>query len=222
MKFEDPINLKQGNPVSPDKDPVSEQEDFNNEEVSTRIFESGTPEELARLKSFFNLTDNQMELFSYYMKLRRKTINEMQALVAKREVENPRATEAEMSMGSYVERIEPQVRSAVLSLRAKGYRTYESGFHGGITQLISFEEDQLKEYTPSDDLVVAFEEYEVSLEVESNSIIFQLSKKLDLPTLTKLWDMVVADLPDIGEAAAPCELSASTDFRERQEKLKIK
>jgi len=214
MKFESPQNMGQ------EKSPLSEQEDLNNLEVSTRIFESGTPEELSCLKTFFNLTDNQMDLFSHYIKLRKKTVEACWASVEAREVENPQATEVEVSMGAYVENIEPQVRGAVLSLREKGYATYESGFYGENVQLISFEEDQVVDYSPSDVLRDFLEEQGVVISVEPNSVGLSFDKKLSLQEIKGVWEKVSGDLPDLGQPVGSCELQAAVMFREKQKELK--
>jgi hypothetical protein len=47
---------------------------------------------------------------------------------------DPTPTPAEISAGSLLEEMEPQMGEAVLAARAKGYNTQSSGFYGGATQ----------------------------------------------------------------------------------------
>jgi len=125
---------------------IPHQYDLNNEDILTRILESGTLEELEQVRDFHKLTFEQMKLFSQYAKLRKQTHEQMWEQVKERENQNPTPTQEELEMGCYIESIEPQVRAAVLNLRRKGYATYESGFHNFKGQKIGFEEKHFEAF----------------------------------------------------------------------------
>ncbi|HEY4034106.1 MAG TPA: hypothetical protein VGL94_09110 [Ktedonobacteraceae bacterium] len=63
--------------------------------------------------------------------LRIETIRAAQHDLEDRMRMNPIPTFEEYKMGTFIERIEPQVRDAVLELNRKGYSTETSGFDGG-------------------------------------------------------------------------------------------
>src|SRR3989339_1785207 len=144
------------------------EKDLTNEEVITRIFETGSDEELEKLREFHNLTTKQIELFRSCAKLRKSIVEQMRKDIERRKEQNPIATEEELNMGAYQESIEPQVREAVLRLRRKGYTTYESGFHGFNSQIISFEKNHLIPNELSDKIKI----YNVDIKIKPNSISF--------------------------------------------------
>lgn len=63
-------------------------------------------------------------------KLRTDTYERMGQEIANRLTANPEPIAQERLMGTYVEVLEPQVRSAVMAMRGKGYNTTASGFNG--------------------------------------------------------------------------------------------
>lgn len=200
------------------KDPVftSPDDDLNNLEVIDRILESGSPEELEKLRLHHNLTHEQLDLIAHYAKMRKRVVDQNWDDVIERERNNPKATPDEYKMGAYVEIIEPQVRDAVLLLRKKGYNTYESGFYGDNLQLISTEEDSFLSYSPSLNLKKYLKEKNIEIKVEPNSVLLYFGDKVNLETIKDVWDRVADDIPDLGHEAEPCTLQLANDFREKQ------
>lgn len=191
------------------------EKDLTNEDVVTQILESGSDEELERLREFHNLTSEQVELFRAFFKLREKTHEQMQQELKKRIKENPVATEEELGMGGYQESIEPQVREAVLNLRRKGYTTYESGFHGFNSQKISFEKNHLV----PEELIDKLKIEGVNIEIKPNSISFSCDQYLELDEIKKIWDQIEQNLSDLEKPTEPCNLPQVKSFRERQKNL---
>lgn len=72
-----------------------------------------------------------------FKKLRYQVIDQVQNDVSNRKRLNPQLTEEEQKLGTYVEGLEPQVRSAVREFNRKGYSTFSSGF---VTEKNQFQE----------------------------------------------------------------------------------
>ncbi len=191
------------------------EKDLTNEDVVTQILESGSDEELERLREFHNLTPEQIELFRAFIRLRKKTREQMQQELKKRIKENPVATEEELGMGIYQESVEPQVREAVLNLRRKGYTTYESGFSGFNGQKISFEKNHLV----PEELIDRLKIEGINIKIKPNSISFSCDQYLELDEIKKIWDQIEQSLPELGKPAEPCNLPLAKFFRERQKDL---
>lgn len=60
---------------------------------------------------------------------RKRVLQQQKLAVQERLTSNPEFTAFEQQLGMYIEEIEPQVQSAVMSLYAKGYTTFSSGFY---------------------------------------------------------------------------------------------
>ncbi len=191
--------------------------DLANEDVAIKILESGTDEELEKLRAFYNLTTEKIELWRAFARLRRETNKKDRQDIEKRVKENPIATQEELSMGAYKESIEPQVRDAILNLRKKGYSTYLSGFNGlGHLQTIAFEENHLKHFQFPVDLAHKLEGRGVKIKVTPKSISFECSQYLELGELKKIWDEIESILPDLGEPAKPSSIQGAIIFRKKQ------
>lgn len=189
-----------------------EEKDLTNEDIVTQILESGSDKELERLREFHNLTSERVELFRAFARLRKETHEQMQQELDERKEKNPIATEEELNMGGYQESVEPQVREAVLSLRRKGYTTFESGFHGFNSQKISFEKDHLV----PEELIDKLKIEGVNIEIKPNSISFSCNQYLKLDEIKKIWDQIEQSLPDLEKPAEPCNLEQAKSFREKQ------
>lgn len=194
-----------------------EEKDFHNEVLRQRILESGSDEEMDELVDFFaqhGIGREEVEKFRHYA-IQRKSAHETAHQEAeKRLALNPKPTDEELSMGSYIEWIEPQVRDAVLELRRKGYNTYESGFWGD-EQKISFRGEPLKGYAFPDDFMKNMEDQGVSIIVKPTSIIFSLKGKLELDEVKKIWDKIVDVLPDLGKPADLADVETAKIFRKK-------
>ncbi len=187
-----------------------------NMEVVDRILVSGTDEELEKLRIFHNLTPEQIDLYRYYVRQRESIIETMNLASEERERINPKATSEELSMGVYIEDIEPFVRKAVILLRKKGYPTTVSGYNDLNWQSIGLQEPVLASYKPSPKLVAELQPYQVELKIEPDYILFRCDKELSVEELEKIWDLIAQDLPDRGVLVPECNLSQADYFRQKQ------
>jgi len=198
----------------------SVEEDLRNEEIVASILENGTPEELESLRLFYKLTPEQIELWRKLAKLRGRTHRRMEKEAKKRIEENPLTTKEELSLGTYKEWIELQVRETVFNLRRKGYTTYQSGFSDlGREQRISFEKNHLKNFQLPKELIRQLERKGVSLKIEPDSISFKLNRYLKLNEIKEIWGRIERNLPDLKQPVEPCKTSAADFFRKQQEKF---
>ena len=95
-------------------------EKYRNEDYIMAKLVERNQEELKKIKSIHNLSDEQVELFCDFAGLRHKTLAEMKLKLVERQAINPKASQSELDLGAYIEQIEPQVREAVMQLRQKG------------------------------------------------------------------------------------------------------
>lgn len=207
------------------KDPVMGDEmrrdkHLTNLEVVTKILESGTPEEMEELSEFHNLSKEKMDLMRYYARLRRKTLDEMHKAQDKRKRENPVASEEELSLGGYVENIEPQVRDALLRLRKKGYKTVTCGFDDFGSQSIRLESNQLENFVFPQEVASKLSQMQVEIEIKPNAIIFNHKSKIGIDDVKEVWDEIEKVIPDLDKPAEPAQVGTAVDFRKRQAKLK--
>ena len=191
-------------------------QDLNNEDYLRSIFESGDEAMLAKVADHHKLTPEQIELFTHFSQLRRATINETRTQAELRGQKHPLATEAEKDMGAYLENIEPQVRETVINLREHGYTTYESGFSGFDSQVISFQEDHLHDFHLPEAVRDDFEKRGVVVKIEPNSLRLTFKKKVNLEEIKKVWQEIASYLPKFGSPAKPSQLKQSNSFREKQ------
>src|SRR5437660_3474776 len=70
------------------------------------------------------INDKEIAAFDH---LREETYDQMWQDINHRLATNPTPSDEERSMGTYIEAVEPQVRSAVMTIRNKGYNTLSSG-----------------------------------------------------------------------------------------------
>lgn len=201
---------------------IPEKKDYRNEDVIRKIFESGVPEELKEIEEFHNLTPRQVELFCYYAKLRRITIDQMREKIKIREKENPLATNEELDMGIYKENIEPQVMDTILKLKQKGYTTFASGFSGFNEQEIKFNEEHLKDFQLPENLINDLKERGIEIKIKPKSLSFSCNSTLKLEEIKKIWENIESSLPGLSEKAEPSNTNSAKSFREKQKKIKTK
>ena len=197
----------------------SNNNNLNNEDVVNRILADGTDEELEALRLFHDLKKEQVELYRHFAKLRKEAHLDSNKVVKKRKSDNPIATEEELSMGAYVESIEPQVLQTVLNLRKKGYPTYESGFHRSNKQVISFEKECLDGFNLPNDFIRELKDRGATINIKPDSIDLIINKPLDLSEIKKIWEKIEELIPDLKKQAPPCKLRASDIFRRKQSEL---
>jgi hypothetical protein len=137
---------------------------------------------------------------------------------------NPTPTPEERSMGTYLEALEPQVRNAVMTMRAKGYNTMASGFHhseddwrvlGVDNPARAYDPVHIRGQTMNFD-------HPLQLSLETSQTLTNLGAELigfpggsetyligftpespDLEAITAKWDAIAEALPDLGIPAGP-------------------
>jgi len=196
--------------------------DFHNEDHIRHILAGENKRDIESLAVYYHFTPDEVRLFSYFAKLRQKTLDEMRPQIEARRQNHPIATEDELNMGAYQESIEPQVRPAVFDLRKKGYATYGSGFSGFDSQEIYFEKEYLKNFQLPAQMVNEFKNRGVIIEIKADRIKLIFKKEFDQEEIKALWQEVESCLPDLREPSPPCQLRQATSFRERQKCLTIK
>jgi len=150
-------------------------------------------------------SDTEIELFLTRAERRRQIIDEGHAAFRTRVQHTPFPTNEELALGTYLEFIEPQVRDAVLMLRAKGYRTISSGF-GSLKhdeQAIVFQRDELQACAFSSDELNRLTEQGVEcliLHEGAYDILSLVPKRpIDMVQWKTIWDRVASYLPARGE-----------------------
>lgn len=195
-------------------------DELGNVEYVEKILLEGNPARLRQVVDKYKLTKEQLEAFMYYTKLRQDILEQMSQETAARIDSIPIATIEESAMGAYLENIEPQVRPAVIKMRAKGYNTFSSGFvMPNHRQTIEFTDASLNGYTPSEHLDKYLKEKGVELEIEDTAISFKTLKKLSEDELKEVWSEISADLPYLGHQAPPSNFPQDEIFRKKQEEL---
>lgn len=198
---------------------LSHKEDENNKYHSLdyikEVLASKNKKEIENIQKIQGWTDEETELYSFMAGLRKEAIDQADSETEERKINGLPPSKEEISMGVFIERLEPQVRDIVLSLHRKGYGTNESGFYNFGEQKIGFSEDVLKTYLPSDELLNNLSSEGVELLIEPDSLTLVFSKKKNLEDIKELWSKVEKDLPDLEKEAEPSLFGMARDFREK-------
>ena len=163
-----------------------------NEDLASRILAKGDAAELADLRLFWRengrtVSEKEMEVFSYYQRLRQQVHQTGKTTLINRKVEAPERTGEEQILGCYLEEIEPQVKQAILALNGKGYKTQGSGFASENTQKIYCKDEQFQKLIFSDSFLAELKRQGVVLEVDPISITISLDRKLNLAEIEAIW-----------------------------------
>ncbi len=199
-------------------------EDLSNEQTVHRILESGSDEELERLREHAAtqmnkpVSNEEMQRYRKFAQQRKRIIEESDRAAEKRKATNPDADELERAIGLYRERLEIQVRDAVFALRQKGYSSYESGFSGLERQQITFHDSvpELVTHTFSEKLLQVFTKYEAEPYCKENAVGFKLKQSISDEALKELWDLLVEEIPPLKTEQAPTTVRTAQRFREEQ------
>lgn len=200
--------------------PMEQNDKYYNEDYLRKMFIQNNSIELEKIKKIHNLSEEQIELFCDFAKLRQEVIKKTQEEVLTRKKINPNPSKDELLMGAYSEQIEPQVRETIVNLRRKGYNTYESGFGDFDSQRISFSKDVLSDFLVPTELKDELIKDKVNIIVKANSVTLKFEEYKDASTITKLWKKVEQFLPDLDKLSEPCKIKSATSFRERLGKQK--
>ncbi|HUT22540.1 MAG TPA: hypothetical protein VMX18_04090 [Candidatus Bipolaricaulota bacterium] len=179
--------------------PKIEQPNRLGEEEVSRILEAGAPEEVERLRQRFNIAREKMELFQKFAQLRKQIIDQSEKAVGGRKKTNSEMTAEEKELGIYIEFIEPQILDAIRTLRAKGYRTWESGFKNEDSQNISFDKAPIENYIPSQELLDWLHSKNVEIKISPEEISLRFEKYYNTAELREIWNRVAQDLPALAD-----------------------
>ena len=126
-------------------------------------------------------------------------------------------------MGAFIENIEPEVRTSLLKVRAKGYNTFQSGFDTLDSQALIFTQDypEIPEINKQH-LEQKLTKYNITLKIEPNALSWKLNQQNDnfnADSITEIWDLIVEWLPNRGEHAPDCQINSAICFRKRYQKI---
>ncbi|MAG12035.1 MAG: hypothetical protein CMI52_04510 [Parcubacteria group bacterium] len=200
--------------------PTKEKVDYRNAQVINDILVSDDVEAHETLRRANAWSVEQMVLFAHYIRMRDRSHRQMQLDVARRMEEKPMASDVEMSMGAYIEHVEPQVRAAVVRLREKGYATFSSGYYGRDVQEISFLRDDLDGWEFEDDFVEWLAGRGAHVRLFHGDIYVDLKEQLSEVELKYMWDAIVQNMPDLSRTSPKNETMNAKRFRAAQMNLR--
>lgn len=184
-----------------------------------KILESGSSEEMEKLRQFYNITPETIERWREFTILRKKTHEKMDEEILQRNSKNPIPTKEEWEMGAYIEQIEPHIRKAVLELRRKGYNTKGSGFLYPSAQSIDFCEPLMLDSFVINKISEKIPAEIAELKICSDRIILNFLKFADLESMEKIWNNVVKEIPYLNHAAGlAVSGTGAIRFREKNPK----
>ncbi len=176
------------------RQPNSFDNKYFNDDYIRKIFASDDRDEINKIQQIHNLTDEQIEIFTYYAKMRKEVIDPMENEIHKRKSENSLATKDEIMIGCYMEDIEPQVREAVVEMNKKGYATVYSGFHSFNSQIIKFKTEQ-KINISLEQIKKEYGEKGIIIETDEEFITIKFSKKISLEEIKKFGMKLLKHFP---------------------------
>lgn len=163
-----------------------------NEDIISEILAKGQPEDLKAVSTFWQengrqITDEEMKIYSYYQRLRQQVHAGRQLGLKKRKAEAPEKTKEELSLGCYLEELEPQVRQVILNLNNKGYKTQGSGFGPENTQSIYCRDDQFQNLELDNQLILNLKSRGIEIKIKPKNLTLFINKKLNLDELKEIW-----------------------------------
>ncbi len=193
--------------------------DLRNEDNICRILEEGSQEELEKLRKFYDFSSEEIMLYRDFALLRKEVHKNMSNTFKERILSNPEPSQEEESLCVYKEEIEPQVLSAVILMRKKGYDTYESGFYGLNKQRIGFNDSYLDGVELPFDVIEFAKTKEVEIKIGSNNIEYFCNKLLSTEEIKEIWEKIAKALPDLN---TPINIDTEKlkSFRNRVENMK--
>lgn len=145
-----------------------------------------------------------------FEKLRYSTQRKIDADIKKRKIKNPKPDKVELTLGLFLEELEPQVRQATLQLNKKGYSVDICGFMDNSC-------DQMIEGDFQLDEKVVQKLQDLGVVVETNPSGYtrlQFSPtEANMSKITKKWKEIIALLPDKKQPASPSMTRKARNFR---------
>ncbi len=134
----------------------------------------------------------------------------MQSDILKREAKNPKFDKTESNLGLFIEKLEPQVRSAILILHKKGYSIDLSGFAGDPCEQMIEGDFQLEEKTIKQlNLIGVYVETNPS----GYTRIYFLPEEANISKIKNKWDKIASLIPDKHRHASASMTRKARDFR---------
>lgn len=169
--------------------------------------------DLLRILQGMSMEDIERAIAS--RKLRREVHESQQAELTNRLAANPVPTSEELSLGAFLENVEPQVRNAVRVFHSKGYGTASSGFGDFHYQTVIFDNDYFADLDPT----VRQKLEAMGIKVSDHMLYFPV-EKIDLDTIKSTWDAIAELLPDLGHPAPDSSVSSAQSFRQKYSRPK--
>lgn len=145
-----------------------------------------------------------------FEKLRYGIQSKCETDLKRRKKNNPHPNKTEMSLGLFVEELEPQLREAILTLYKKGYSTDASGFMNNPS-------DQMLEGDFQLDIKTIRELRIMDIQVETNpsgyTRIQFTPEEADISKIKKEWNKIAALFPDKHNSPTPSMTRKARDFR---------
>jgi len=171
--------------------------ELRNAEVIQGIFESGSETERQELQELHGFSPEQMKDFIYWAGVRKGVKNREQEQVTTRKaagkLELTNEEQGIGNMGVMIEKIEPQVREALRTLWAKGYKTTYSGFEAfGTHQTIWFDKTQgPPPEIPAETKTTIESSHEITITTKDDRWVIDFSRtRLSLDEITKIWNTI--------------------------------
>lgn len=141
-----------------------------------------------------------------------KVVESVNKQVKSRKLKKPQATDTELSLGVYLERIEPQVRPAVLMINRKGHSTDVSGFMEAIDS-----QSLAGDFILEDEYIERIRKLDVSIETNpSGYTVLQFKpEEADIEAIRKKWISIASIFPVTGRKADPSMTRKAREFRQR-------
>lgn len=195
------------------KDP--ERPDFRHLDLTDVVMAEGEGPMLEKLREAaaeHGFDDARFETAIALQKLRRRTHELARRDLEMRLKRNPVPTEEELSMGAFVENLEPQVRDAVVLMRRKGYTTASSGFASFDLQAMILQTPDFTDLT--DDERAELKELGVDVSKDDGSFSFRC-ERADIGAIKTQWDKIANALPNLGRSAPDADHGAAESFRKK-------
>lgn len=146
-----------------------------------------------------------------FERLKYKVQRKVEIEIKRRQKENSHPNKIELILGLFIEKIEPQVRQAIIAMNKKGYSTDKSGFMDNPCDQMIEGDFQLDEKTKR---VLKT----LGVQVETNPSGYtrlQFSpREADIAKIKRQWNKIVSLLPNKNQTASISMTREARDFRQ--------
>ena len=170
---------------------------------------SQTPEAV-KFRRKYAAHDPQLQNKQNFEKLkfniRKKTETDLKTRILKK----IKPDKTELSLGLFIEELEPQVKNAVLNMYKKGYSTDVSGFMDNALYQVIEGDFQLGENILKK---LKFDNLVIETNPSGYTSLKFIPKKADLSEIKKQWDLIISRLPEIRKTASSSMTRKAREFR---------